>query len=204
MSLRLLNKEIIECRKCPRLVEYRESIVPKREEKYWDRPIPGFGDTNGWLLLIGSAPAPHGGNRTGRIFTGDPSGDFLMQALFETGFANQPNSDSRDDGLVLTGCYISDIVRCVPPKHKPTLQECRSCVAYLKEEVTYLKKLTHVITLGRLAFDHFMPPKTKFEFGKVYTLETGVKVLACYHPSPRNTNTGKLSASLFKSFLRKF
>lgn len=188
-------------------MNYRESIVPKdgmEDQAYWHRPVTGFGDPNGWLLLIGSAPAPHGGNRTGRIFTGDPSGDFLMKALFETGFANQPTSESIDDGLVLTGCYISDIVRCVPPKHKPTPQECRTCVAYLKEEVSYLKNLTHVITLGKLAFDYFMPPKMKFKFGEIYQIPEGLKVLACYHPSPRNTNTGKLSYPTFKSFLKRF
>lgn len=158
MSLRTLNQTIIHCRLCPRLVAYRESVPPRasfKDQIYWRKPIPGFGDPNAWLLLLGLAPAAHGGNRTGRVFTGDESGRFLFQQLYDEGFANQPNSDHRDDGLELTGCYLTASVKCAPPQNKPLPSECLNCSQYLDQELLLLKNLKAVVALGRLAFDAY-------------------------------------------------
>src|SRR5580700_739469 len=156
-----LNDEIVHCRKCPRLVRYREQVARTKrrsflEWHYWGKPLPGFGDPRAELLILGLAPAAHGGNRTGRMFTGDRSGDFLYRALFETGFASQPQSLSRDDGMQLTGAYISAAVRCAPPDNKPTPEEFRNCRPYLEREIDLLKRLRVVVALGKLAFDAYL------------------------------------------------
>jgi len=214
-SLMVLNNTVIQCCLCPRLVQYRESVEPKkiyRDETYWKKPIPSFGDTNASILVLGLAPASHGGNRTGRIFTGDKSGDFLFKALYETGLSNQPRSNYRDDGLKLHDLYITASVKCAPPKDKPTRQEFLTCHHYLKSEIHLLKNLKKVIVLGRIAFDAFLlfareqgvsTKGLKFEFGAVYTLPGLPTLFACYHPSPHNTNTGRLTQEMLTSFLKQ-
>ncbi|MGH9353773.1 MAG: uracil-DNA glycosylase, partial [Terriglobia bacterium] len=157
-SLDRLHQRIIACTRCPRLVEYREKVAREkrrmyRGEEYWGKPLPGFGDPDAALLVVGLAPAAHGGNRTGRMFTGDRSGDFLYRALYESGFANQPLSAHRDDGLALRNCYITAGVRCAPPANKPAPEEQRNCRPYLMEELKILRKLRAVLALGRIAFD---------------------------------------------------
>src|SRR5438132_14138076 len=157
-SLDRLRAEIVNCRKCPRLVAWREQVAREKraayqQDEYWARPVPGFGDPNARLLIVGLAPAAHGGNRTGRIFTGDRSGDWLFGALYRAGFANQPTSVSRDDGLELTGAYISACVRCAPPANRPTIEERDNCLAYLVEELPLLKRVNVLVCLGKFAYD---------------------------------------------------
>lgn len=212
-SLRTLNQTIIQCRLCPRLVAYRESVPPRtsfKNEEYWRKPIPGFGDPHAWLLLLGLAPAAHGGNRTGRVFTGDESGRFLFQNLYEAGFANQPNSDHRDDGLELTGCYITAMVKCAPPQNKPLPQECRNCSQYLENELELLDHLKAVIALGKYAFDAFKGQAKQrganvsgmnFAHGASYNLPGLPTLYGCYHPSPQNTYTGKFTSEMFQELL---
>lgn len=212
-KLKVLNKEVIGCRLCPRLVHFRETVPAKpiyAEEVYWRKPVPGFGDPNAWLMLIGLAPAPHGGNRTGRPFTGDLSGDFLVRCLYNQGFANQPLSVNAHDGLQLLECYVAAAVKCVPPLHKPTPQEFLNCSGYLDRELQLLSKLTHVIALGRSAFDAYLryaklhghsTRGMHFEFGKRYPFEKLPTLYGCYHPTPRNTNTGTLTVEMFEGLL---
>ena len=208
-SLNQLNKSIIKCRKCPRLVRWRQACAkkpPRRYagESYWARPLPGFGDPNARVLIVGLAPAAHGGNRTGRMFTGDRSGDWLYGALYAAGFANQPNSDRRDDGLKLRDCYISAAVRCAPPDNKPSRAEFARCRPYLVEELKLLKDMRVAIALGKIAFDSFLAaylvnggavskPRPKFGHGVNIDLPGGVKLICSYHPSQQNTFTGKLT-----------
>jgi uracil-DNA glycosylase family 4 len=209
-SLEELEQKIMGCQLCPRLVEFRENVPAKKtfeNDPHWRKPIPGFGDKEGWLLIVASGPAPQGGNRTGRIFTGDPTGDFLMKALHETDFANQPHSVSRDDGLRLMECFITDIVRCTPPQHKPTRIECLNCRPFLEKELALLKNISHVLLLGRIAFTHYMAirhPKSQQSFGHGmrYPFPGLPTVYASYHPSPRNTNTGRLAYKAFIKLLR--
>ena len=219
-SLRILNDEIIACRRCPRLVEYREEVARTKRRAflnwdYWGRPVPGFGDPEAHLLLIGLAPAAHGGNRTGRVFTGDSSGDFLYRALFETGFASQPTSVSRDDGLVLRDAYVSAAVRCAPPANKPALDEMRNCRPYLEQELALLAKLRVVVALGRLAFDVYLSilrsngkiaRRSAFMFAHGVEYQTGPDLpllIGSYHPSQQNTFTGKLTPAMLRSVFRK-
>jgi uracil-DNA glycosylase family 4 len=199
-----VRNEVVDCRRCPRLVEYREEVARRKrreflEWEYWGRPIPGFGDPNASLLIVGLAPAAHGGNRTGRVFTGDRSGDFLYKALYKTGLANQPTSRSTDDGLVLNGAYVTAAVKCAPPDNKPTTDETSSCAAYLSREIDSLKDLKTILCLGQFALNaviHVIQNK--------YNLGEGIPVIVCsYHPSPRNTQTGKLTEKMFLSVLRK-
>lgn len=206
-----LNQTIIACRKCPRLVEYREQAPPKKpyeNEVYWRRPVPGFGDPDAWLLIAGLAPSTHGGNRTGRIFTGDKSSDFLFQELYKAGLASQPTSRYKDDGLVLTGCYITPVVKCAPPKDKPTRQECLNCHGYFQNEMRLLKKVTHILVLGGMAFTaiKWSLPFLKgrpFKHGACYKTEGAAPaVYLSYHPSPQNTNTGKLTSDMFQGLLQ--
>jgi len=212
--LEVVQAEVMACRRCPRLVEYRERVAREkvrryRDEEYWGKPIPGLGDPNARLLLVGLAPAAHGGNRTGRIFTGDRSGDFLYRALHRAGFANQPWSRHRDDGLALRGCYITAAVRCAPPGNKPTRTELTTCRPYLVEEIRLLRSLRVVVPLGRIAFDAFLrawgdsgrtlpAPRPAFAHGAMRELPGGVFLLASYHPSQQNTQTGRLTSPMFQ------
>jgi uracil-DNA glycosylase len=212
-ALEQLNARITRCRRCPRLVRWREAVAakpPRRhfEEKYWARPLPGFGDPSARLLIIGLAPAAHGGNRTGRIFTGDRSGDWLYGALHTARFANQPNSSHRNDGLKLSDCYITAAVRCAPPGNKPTLAEFLRCRPYLVEEIELLTTVKVVIVLGKIAFDSFLAayracggvtskPRPKFGHGVAIDLSNGPRLICSYHPSQQNTFTGKLTRAMF-------
>ena len=205
-----LNRQVVACRLCPRLVEYRERVALVKKPRYahweyWARPVPGFGDPAARLLIVGLAPAAHGGNRTGRVFTGDPSASFLMRALYEAGFASQPTSDHRDDGLELRDSYIAAAVRCVPPGDRPTPQEVRNCLPYLLAELGLLPNLQGVLALGHIAFQACLGAlgtragrrlRATFAHGARFALDPSLPVLfASYHPSPRNTNTGRLSSA---------
>ncbi|MDK1029840.1 MAG: uracil-DNA glycosylase [Anaerolineae bacterium] len=207
MSLETLNKEIIACRKCPRLVEWREQVAHTKRKAYldwdyWGKPVPGFGDPNARALVVGLAPGAHGSNRTGRQFTGDASGKFLFPALHRAGFASQPESVSRDDDLTLRDMYITASGRCAPPKNKPTSQELNNCQPYLEREIELLKPKV-VIALGRIAYERvlriFSEPKADKKFGHaaVYKLQAGPWLVCSYHPSQQNTLTGKLTVKMF-------
>jgi uracil-DNA glycosylase family 4 len=219
-ALQILNHEIVRCQKCPRLVEYREEVgrVKRRayrDQDYWAKPVPGFGDPQARMLLIGLAPGAHGANRTGRMFTGDSSGNFLYRALFETGFASQPTSVSRNDGLELTDAYISAAVRCAPPDNKPLPEEIRTCRPYLERDLELLRNLKVVVALGRLAFDVYLTilrdqgkivRRSDFVFGHNTEHRTGPGqpvLISSFHPSQQNTSTGKLTEAMFRAvFLR--
>jgi uracil-DNA glycosylase family 4 len=202
-----LTEEIVSCRKCPRLVAWREQVARDkrpayRDWEYWARPVPGFGDPNARLLVLGLAPAAHGGNRTGRIFTGDRSGDWLFGALFRAGFANQPTSQSRDDGLELRDAYISACVRCAPPANKPLPEERDNCLPYLAREMRLLRNVQIIVCLGAyalagLAILYQLKPRPKFGHGVEHTLPDGTRVLCSFHPSQQNTFTGKLTMPMF-------
>jgi uracil-DNA glycosylase family 4 len=181
---------------------------------YWGNPVPSFGDSQARLLIIGLAPAAHGGNRTGRIFTGDRSGDWLFRALYETGFANQPTSTHRGDGLTLKDSYITAIIHCAPPDNKPTPRETKNCRTYLLDELKTLKQVRVVVALGRIAFDKYLntcrslglphpTPRPLFGHGKAYHLNHGVTLIASYHPSQQNTLTGKLTRQMLKTVFTK-
>lgn len=207
-GLEKLTAEVVACRRCPRLVEHRERIgemkrASYRDWDYWARPVPSFGDPRAPLMVLGLAPAAHGGNRTGRVFTGDASATFLVKAMYEAGLANQPVSDHRDDGLKYTGAYVCAAVRCVPPGDRPTPEEQRACLPFLAREMRLLPNLRVVLALGQIAFQAALRtfaemgadrPRTKFGHGTVCNPGPGFPLLVgCYHPSPRNTNTGRLS-----------
>jgi uracil-DNA glycosylase len=212
-STAVLERRVVACRRCPRLVKFREGVKPRPSfagEEYWRRPVPGFGDINGRLLVIGLSPAASGGNRTGRVFTGDSSGRFLVRALHSAGFANQPLSESRSDGLIYTDCYVTAAVKCAPPRDRPSPAEFRNCSTYLDREISMMGNLRSVLTLGALAFraylDHLSRTGAdikglKFSHGKVYRFEGRPSVYASYHPSPRNTNTGVLTQEMLTSVL---
>jgi uracil-DNA glycosylase family 4 len=212
-SLALLNDRIISCTACPRLVTYRQTVAKEKRRQfrdwtYWGRPIPGFGDAEARLYVLGLAPAAHGGNRTGRIFTGDRSGDWLYEALHRHGFANQPTSQHKDDGLALSDCYIGATVRCAPPGNKPAPEEFEACRPYVKEELRLLRNVRVVVALGKIAFDHYLKasreagyplpsPLPTFGHGVVYELPWNVTLIGSYHPSQQNTFTGKLTRPMF-------
>lgn len=214
-----IRSEVVDCRRCPRLVQYREKVAgTKRKEfldwEYWGRPVPGFGDPEAHLLIVGLAPAAHGGNRTGRVFTGDRSGDFLYKALYKRGFANQPTSESGNDGLRLKNVYVTAAVECAPPDNKPTPDETTNCSNYLSAEIDALAGLKAILCLGKFAFDavmrtirtkyHLGRQPARFGHGRVLRLGKAVPLIVCsYHPSPRNTQTGKLTEGMFLSVLRK-
>ena len=218
-----LAAAIIACRKCPRLVRYRERVarVKKREFaawEYWGKPLPGFGDPNAELLILGLAPAAHGGNRTGRMFTGDSSGQWLMRALYRAGFASQPTSERRDDGLQLQNAFITATVRCAPPDNKPTRKEIANCSGYLRQELTLLRRARVVVTLGQIAFSTFLTlahqygvalprPRPRFSHGAVYRLRAmppiPALVIASYHPSRQNTQTGRLTEAMLDRVFRR-
>ena len=210
MKLDKLNKKIINCKKCPRLVSYIRDISEKKvrrfkDGKYWGKPLTGFGDSNGKLLIIGLAPAAHGGNRTGRMFTGDSSGDWLAKALYENGFASQPSSQSANDGLELVDAYITASVRCAPPENKPTKEEFENCFPYLVEEFSLLK-VKVIVCLGRIAFDtccKLLGVKgVEFSHGKSFTHQN-LTIICSYHPSRQNTQTGRLKWKQWTSIFAK-
>jgi len=207
-----LNQDIVICRLCPRLVEWREKIAQERRRayrdwEYWGKPVPGFGDPNARLLIVGLAPGAHGANRTGRVFTGDGSGNFLFPALYRAGFANQPTATNREDGLRLKDVYITAVCRCAPPDNKPTPEEISACLPFLSRNIDYLMRLEGMVALGRIAFDHTLRilrqrgapiPKLDFAHGAFYHLGEGLPwMLASYHPSRQNTQTGRLTAEMF-------
>jgi uracil-DNA glycosylase family 4 len=212
----LLNEEIVTCRKCPRLVAWRELVAHEkraafRDEEYWGRPIPSFGDPSARVLLCGLAPAAHGGNRTGRVFTGDRSGDWLFAALHRAGFANQPTSTHRNDGLRLRDCYITACVRCAPPDNKPSIEERDTCLEYLTDELQLLKRVRVIVCLGSFAWDGALraltalghKPHRKPRFGHAARAKVGPYVLlGCYHPSQQNTFTGRLTERMLDDVLR--
>ena len=213
-QLAALTDEIVACRKCTRLVDWREKVggekrAAYRDWDYWAKPVPSFGDPEAPLVLLGLAPAAHGGNRTGRVFTGDPSASFLTAAMHQAGLANQPTSDHRDDGLTLTGAYVCAAVRCVPPGDKPSPEEQGACLPYLIRELNLLPNLKVIMVLGHIAFRAGLQTlseiagerlRGKFLHGEVYRFGASLPAMvASYHPSPRNTNTGVLSmAALVK------
>ena len=214
-----LNATIIRCRKCPRLVRWREAVARKPPRRYlgqpyWARPVTGFGDAEARLLIVGLAPAANGGNRTGRIFTGDESGNWLYETLYKFGFSNQANSVSRSDGLRLTDCYITAAVRCAPPANKPARDEFENCRPYLVQELKLLKNVRVVLALGKIAFDSFLKayqemggtvskPRPQFGHGALAQLGYGVTLIGSYHPSQQNTFTGKLTRKMFHSVFEK-
>jgi uracil-DNA glycosylase family 4 len=218
-SLNVLNEEITSCRRCSRLVTYREAVARMKRRQfrdwtYWGRPVPGFGDPAARLFVVGLAPAAHGGNRTGRVFTGDRSGDWLYEALHRFGFANQPSSIRCGDGLRLKGCYIAAAVRCAPPANKPLPEEFEACRSYLLEELRLLKRLRVVVALGKIAFDQYLracrdlgqpcpSPALPFGHGVVHRLPWGITLIGSYHPSQQNTFTGKLTRPMFHSVFRQ-
>jgi len=206
-SLTSLNKEIIACRKCPRLVAWREEVAhvkrkAYRDQEYWGKPVPGFGDPKARVLVVGLAPGAHGSNRTGRVFTGDASGGFMYPALHRAGFANQPTATSRDDGLILKDLYIAAVAHCAPPANKPTPAELDNCQPYLERTLQILKPKV-IVCLGRIAFERILRMHSvrtssfKFAHGAHYKLDNGTWILCSYHPSQQNTLTGKLTMKMF-------
>jgi uracil-DNA glycosylase family 4 len=207
-----LNESIIACRKCPRLVEWREQVVREKrkaykDEEYWGKPVPGFGDSHARLLVVGLAPGAHGSNRTGRMFTGDGSGNFLYPALHRAGFANQPHSSARGDGLILHDLYITAVGRCAPPDNKPLPAELDACEPYLTRELALLQPKV-IVVLGRIAFDRVVRIYSarsagwKFAHGAVFSLPVS-SLLCSYHPSQQNTLTGKLTVDMFDNIWKK-
>ncbi len=212
MTLELLTDEIVQCRKCPRLVAWREEVAHKkrrayRDWEYWGKPVPGFGDSQAQVLVVGLAPGAHGSNRTGRMFTGDASGEFLYAALHRAGFANQPHSFQCGDGLTLQRIFISAVCRCAPPDNKPLPEEIRHCLPFLEAEIQYLHGIQGIVALGRIAFEqvtrlYSAEKKTAlgllFQHGAHYVLGDGHPwLLASYHPSRQNTQTGRLTVAMF-------
>ena len=207
-SLSSISKAIVECRKCPRLLKYCQSVATEKrrsykDEMYWGKPVPGFGDPEARLLLVGLAPAAHGANRTGRMFTGDRSGEWLYRALHKAGFANQPHSLSKTDGLLLRDAYISAAARCAPPGNKPLPEELANCSEYLKRELELLQNLRGVLALGQIGMNSVWgmlapgKPRPKFSHGSHVTLPDGKFLLLSFHPSQQNTFTGRLTEPMF-------
>jgi uracil-DNA glycosylase family 4 len=212
MDIDTLNKSIISCRKCARLVEYRESVAKKKKRAYkdwvyWGKPVPAFGAIDGRIMVVGLAPGPHGSNRTGRMFTGDASGIFLFAALHKAKFANQGEALNRDDGLELDDLLISAVCRCVPPDNKPSPVEIANCLPYLEQEILVMEHLQGFVALGRLAFENILKiyrrcggiiPRFEFRHGEVYRLGEELPwLMASYHPSQQNTQTGRLTVKMF-------
>jgi uracil-DNA glycosylase len=214
-----LQQRIVHCRLCPRLVKWREDIADEKTKrfenwKYWGKPNPSFGDPDARLLLIGLAPAAHGGNRTGRMFTGDRSGDWLYRSLHKFGFANQPTSVSRDDGLRLKDCYITATCRCAPPQNKLLPAEILNCRPFLIKEIELLKKVRVIVALGKVGFDSAVAAfrvfgtldkggKLRFAHSAEYSIAKGLTLLASYHPSQQNTFTGRLTEPMFNAVFRR-
>jgi uracil-DNA glycosylase len=222
VHLQDVHSSIVSCERCPRLRTYCRRIAQERkrafrDDVYWARPVPGFGDPNARVLILGLAPAAHGANRTGRVFTGDgvgASGDFLMAALHKHGFANIPTSQRVDDGLMLTDAYVVAAVRCAPPDNKPTPEEITRCLDHLDAEITYLPRVQVVVTLGKIAFDAWLQllkrrgripsPRPQFAHSAVVRMGDGLPiVVGSYHPSRQNTNTGRLTARMMSEVFGK-
>jgi uracil-DNA glycosylase family 4 len=218
-QLKILNETIVVCRKCPRLVEYREEVARKKRRSfhdwtYWGKPVPGFGDPEAKLLILGLAPAAHGGNRTGRVFTGDRSGDFLYAALHKAGFANQPTSMNRDDGLSLSEAYVAAACRCAPPDNKPLPQEMLNCRSYLDREIEILKPRA-ILALGKIAWDAYLDihkQRGTIASRAAYAFAHGAeaklpgnasRLFGVYHPSQQNTQTGRLTPPMYAQVLRR-
>lgn len=207
------------CRRCPRLAEWREEVATTKRrayqnETYWGKPVPGFGDRDANILLLGLAPGAHGSNRSGRMFTGDSSGNFLFPALYRAGFASQPNATDRHDGLELSGMWITSAVRCVPPGNKPSRQEMMNCQSWLEHDFKLLPRLRLVLALGSIAHDSYLEllktrgvkiikNRAQFAHGAFHTFENQLPMLDAYHVSFQNTNTGKLTAAMFDAVLEK-
>ena len=215
----ILNEEIVACHKCPRLVEYREKVAREkrrafREHTYWGKPVPGFGDPHAHLLILGLAPAAHGANRTGRMFTGDRSGDFLYNALFKAGFANQPTSRYREDGLQLIQAFISATCRCAPPENKPLPEEISNCCGYLERELEILRPKA-VLALGKIAWDAYLgilKRRGVISSRGLYRFAHGAeaklpgdtpRLFGVYHPSQQNTQTGRVTPAMYAQVLRR-
>ena len=217
--LTVLNREVVGCTRCPRLVAYREEVAREKRRayrgwEYWGKPVPGFGDPDARVLVMGLAPGAHGSNRTGRPFTGDASGKFMYPVLYETGFANQPTATDRNDGLRLKDLYITAAVRCAPPDNKPLPQELAECSIFLDRELAGLKKVKVVVALGRIGFDAYLnylkrrdllPSRQPYLFkhGAHYQMPDGNVLLASYHPSNQNTATGKLTREMFVEIFKQ-
>ena len=215
-----LNKSIINCKKCKRLVRFRKKISKEKRkqyqhETYWGKPITGFGDTNGKILFVGLAPAAHGGTRTGRVFTGDKSSDFLYKCLFKAKISSQPKSEYKNDGLKLSKAFITTALKCVPPEDKPLKQELNNCFKYFDQEINLLKNLKIIVALGKIAFDackyfyknnYGFAENIQFKHNKIFKLPNNILLVGCYHPSPRNVNTGRINEKkmtlLFKRVLK--
>jgi len=216
--LKVLNAEVVACTRCPRLVAYREQVarVKRRAHlgcEYWGKPVPGFGDPEARVLVLGLAPGAHGSNRTGRPFTGDASGNFMYPVLHETGFANQAHATGRDDGLVLTNLYITAAARCAPPDNKPLREELANCAPFLERELEGLTNLRVIVALGRIAFDSYLnylkgrrwiSGKRDYEFRHAaqYEMPDGRVLVVSYHPSNQNTQTGKLTKKMFTEIFK--
>jgi len=213
-ALEALTQEIIDCTLCPRLVAHRQDVARKKRrmylhEDYWGRPLPGYGDPEAQVLIVGLAPAAHGGNRTGRMFTGDRSGNWLFETLYKYSFASSPTSVRRDDGLTLKQAYITATVRCAPPDNKPLPQERTNCLPYLLRELDILRNVSVIVALGRIAFDGYLSarqemgldlpkPRPHFSHGATCRLPDGKTLVASYHPSQQNTQTGRLTREMFE------
>ena len=218
LALEAISRDVVACRRCPRLVAWRETVAREKtarfaHEPYWGRPVPGFGDPDARVLVLGLAPAAHGGNRTGRIFTGDRSGDFLFASLHRTGFADRPSSTSVDDGLTLSGAYVAAVNRCAPPGNRPTPEERDACLPYLERELAALRDLRVIVPLGSFAWDGAIraitasgspPPRPKPRFGHGAEAEVGPYLLVgSFHPSQQNTFTGKLTPAMLDDVFRR-
>jgi uracil-DNA glycosylase len=217
--LTVLNREIVSCTRCPRLVVYREKIAREKRRayldcEYWGKPVPGFGDPQARVLVMGLAPGAHGSNRTGRPFTGDASGKFMYPVLYETGFANQPTATDRNDGLKLTNLYITAAVRCAPPDNKPLPQELAECSHFLDRELAGLRDMKVIVALGKIGFDAYLNYVKRrgelaskkayvFRHGASYQMPDGKVLLASYHPSNQNTQTGKLTREMFVEIFKR-
>ena len=212
-----LNDKIIKCKLCPRLINFRNTIVRNKRkqfinETYWGKPITGFGDTKAKILFIGLAPAAHGGTRTGRVFTGDKSSDFLYKCLHKAKISNQSNSDHVNDGLKLKNAYITTALKCVPPEDKPLKIELDNCSKFFNKELEHLLNVKVIVALGKIAFDSckyfyqkkmYLDKNIKFGHGKIFKLENGISLVGCYHPSPRNVNTGRINQNKMVNLFNK-
>jgi uracil-DNA glycosylase len=218
-ALERLQQEIVACTLCPRLVQHREEVARRKRRMYldwdyWGKPLPSFGDSGARLLVVGLAPAAHGGNRTGRMFTGDRSGDWVFGTLHRFGFASSPDSQRRDDGLTLSDAYITAALHCAPPANKPAPEEMASCRTYLLRELELLTQVQVVVALGKIAFDAYLgtrplrglpvpSPRPRFGHNLEYRLEGGPVLIGCYHPSQQNTQTGRLTQEMFNGVFRR-